>query len=96
MMRHIWPLSVSGEVHAVWTGLAYGDVDGGIFVASSYNVNPIMTSDDDGLTWTKRTAPVSGGSVVFGNNFFVVAGRNGGIMTSHDGSIWSNQVYLFQ
>jgi hypothetical protein len=55
----------------------------------------IITSEDDGLTWT-TTNPGSADvydpdlyGIAYGNNVFVVVGENGDVFTSPDGVTWS-------
>jgi len=51
----------------------------------------IMTSADNGITWTARTSGTTNTlkSIVYANGTFVVAGYNGTILTSTDGITWT-------
>jgi len=54
----------------------------------------ILTSSDNGTSWTTRTPGTSSGlyGVTYGNNTFVAVGRSGTILTSSDnGTSWDNR-----
>ena len=58
--------------------------------------NNIYTSDDDGASWTERTAAVAGGhqmnSVVYAKgsiNKFIMGGAQGRLQRSDDGVTWT-------
>ena len=60
--------------------------------------NGVMTSDDNGATWDRRTLDGSGsyrGGVWTGNNWVIVAdavGTGQFVQTSPDGTTWTSQV----
>ena len=53
----------------------------------------ILTSSDNGNTWTGRTSGISEylGGVTYGNGLFVTVGYSGTILTSSDGTSWDNR-----
>src|SRR5690606_8887050 len=74
-----------------WLSVAYGN---GTFVAVAGNgTDRVMTSTDNGLTWTARSAPLAGwGGVTYGNGTFVAVASGGGVTTStDDGVTWTAQ-----
>ena len=79
----------------LFQGLAYG---AGLFVAIGLNVvsaSRVYVTSPDGITWTSRTFPGSGGKswllAGFGGGKFVVADSDGNFFTSTDGITWSSQ-----
>ncbi len=75
-------------------GVVYGN---STFVAVSSQVigqnsyGTILTSSDNGTSWTTRTSGTSNGlyGVTYGKNTFVAVGRSGTILTSSDGTTWT-------
>lgn len=87
------PQPTTGFVN--WTGLTYGN---GTWVVSSNRAinNNIMTSTDDGLTWTVQTKSTADASwvVEFGNGKFILStATTARYFISTDGISWT--AYLF-
>jgi hypothetical protein len=53
----------------------------------------ILTSSDNGTTWTTLTSGTSGyrNGITLGNSNFVVVGESGEILTSSDGTTWTSR-----
>ena len=62
----------------------------------------ILTSSDNGSTWTSRTITYDNGTttnyttnnlndITYGNSTFVAVGNSGNILTSSDGTSWDNR-----
>lgn len=87
---------VLADSNTTLRGVAMGN---GVIVAVGYNGDgtgthgAILTSVDDGLTWTSQTDNAWGYlySVAYGNGLFVAVGINGIILTSPDGVNWTVQ-----
>ena len=102
-----WTGYKSSDETVSWYSVTYG---AGLFVAvgDTYGLggNAIMTSADNGKTWTGRPAPNSDGnawnSVIYGNGAFVATSRGIRIsqaighaaMTSPDGITWTGRVII--
>lgn len=81
-----------------FSDVAYGS---GLFVAvgqhavatspRSWNVNRLIATSPDGLTWTVRVDEWASGltSIAYGNGFFVAAQEDGTVVRSRDGIAWS-------
>ena len=87
---------VLSDSNTTLRGVACGN---GVYVAVGYNGDgtgnhgAILTSTDDGNTWTSRTDNSWNYlySVAYGNGLFVAVGYNGIILTSGDGATWTVQ-----
>lgn len=93
VMRSVDGTNWEVDLHPSGTGwmgdVAYGD---GRWVAVGGN-GVVMSSDDDGLTWTdhEERLPSAGRSITFADGLFVAVGDNGMIATSEDGMSWADR-----
>lgn len=97
--------AVSSDNGVTWTTgtIPWGSIQGngiifgnGIFLAIGSSAR--VATSSDGVTWTDRTANLSGTtwgatnavwSAVFANSQFVIGGANGVVATSPDGATWT-------
>ena len=83
-----WTSRTSGTTEYL-RGVTHDGV--GLFVAVGDDGN-ILTSSDNGTTWTSRTGTSDNlKSVTHGNNTYVVVGQGGVLLTSTDGTTWDNR-----
>jgi photosystem II stability/assembly factor-like uncharacterized protein len=76
-------------------GYLYGVTYGNSSFVGVGSGGRIITSSDNGTSWTERTSGISSEKylyeVTYGNGTFVTVGRLGTVLTSSDGTTWTEK-----